>query len=492
LIDPATGSLNQPLENVSAGQRVAAAREFGIDLPMDAAGDKTAAIIGKGFDIPASSAGLMNDSRRVTEGQVKNAVNGVGGRFGGGRTMADAGVAAQQGARNWITRAQGVKGDPNNRGVIGKAYDAIPIADSAPATLDNTRATLQQLTSQFPSNPDLAEAFRNADLERYRDALTKGNLSWADTKAFRSRIGYELGEQRFSKDSPTRDQLNALYGSLSDDMRATAAAQGPGALNRFERANNLNRDVEARIDGALVRILGDDSKNSPEAAAAAIQTIAKSGKGSANIQQLAQIRASMAKGGEWNDVASSLIRLMGQPANSQGRDFNPETFVRTYADMSEPARNLLFGDRGRAELRQSLDRFIAVNQRLSNVNALRNTSQTAPNMSGRMADAAITGAAFGMLTNPKVGVGVAVGKLALGALNYAAAKLWTNPAFVRWATGYTQVAAGGNPAAVASQIGRLRQIAVADPTLRQPLTDLQQRLLSGNQGNGQPNGGNQP
>jgi hypothetical protein len=126
------------------------------------------------------------------------------------------------------------------------------------------------------------------------------------------------------------------------------------------------------IDGALTRLLGRDGQQSPEKAAAAVQAMTKGGKSTGDLKTLAQIRAATIKSGAWNEIASTLIRMGGQPANSPGRDFNPQTFVHWYADMSEPARAMLFGN---SELRKSLDGFVAVNQRLQKVNALRNTSQ---------------------------------------------------------------------------------------------------------------------
>jgi hypothetical protein len=45
--------------------------------------------------------------------------------------------------------------------------------------------------------------------------------------------------------------------------------------------------------------------------------------------------------------------------------------------MAEPARKMLFGN---SDLRTALDGFVAVNQRLQKVNALRNTSNTAGSM----------------------------------------------------------------------------------------------------------------
>jgi hypothetical protein len=460
LVDPVTSRLNRPLEGVSPAERVRAGAEFGIDMPLGAATDRGGAIIEKGLDVLPASAGTMNDSRRGVSEQVENALSSVSGRYGQGRSLVDAGAAVQQGANNWLGRFDRV---------VSKVYDAIPISDNARASLTRTRGVLADLTSAFDSNPKLAEALKSAKLEQYADALSSGSLSWKDLKAFRTRIGYEIGEQRFS-DGPTKDQLRALYASLSDDMRNTAAAQGPKAIRAFNRANTIYEKGQERIEGALIRILGDDSKNNPEAAARALQTISKS-NGGPNIEQLAQIRASLGKDEHWNEVAGSLIHLMGQPANSAGREFSPQTFVQNYADMAEPARNLLFGDRGRAELRGALDRFVAVNQRLAGTNALRNTSNTVPGLTGSGA----VGTVVAGVMNPLLGVKVAG---AFG-VNYAIGRLWTHAPFVRWATGYTRLLAeGANQSAIKGRVTSLRQIAAKNPSLAGAIEAVEHRILS--------------
>jgi hypothetical protein len=278
-----------------------------------------------------------------------------------------------------------------------------------------------------------------------------------------------IGDHRFGEGQSTAD-LRALYAALSEDMRNTAASH-PGGLRAFERANNLNRQNEELVQGALTRILGPDGMLAPEKAAAAVQAMTKGGKSTGDLRTLAQIRGATVKSGAWNEIASTLIRLGGQPANSTGRDFNPQTFVNWYADMSEPARKMLFGG-GNEELRKALDGFVAVNQRLQKVNALRNTSQTAGNLTA----AGTIGSLGFSVMDPTVGAKM----LGVMGANYAMAKAWTNPAFVRLITGYSKAAASGNQAAVRSQIGRISALAATNPELREPLIALQHRLISAN------------
>lgn len=437
------GRLNEPLEALRPGQRVAAAREFGIDLPLGAATDRGGALLEKGLDILPGSAGAMNDARRVTERQVSGAVEQVAGRFGASKTLNEAGGEAQRGAREWMGRFEAT---------ASKAYDAIPISPKAQASVQATVGTIDNILARFSSNPELAAQMNSPKLQQMREAIAKG-LSWEDLKALRSRIGYEIGEQRFS-DSPTKDDLRAVYAALSEDMKATAAAMGPRATQAFNRANSFYRQGQQRIDQALVTLLGNDGAKSPEAAAKAIQAMTQGGKGTGDLAKLAQVRAATIKSGAWDEIAGALIRIGGQPADSPGRTFSPETFVRWYADMAEPARKMLF----KPELRKSLDQFVAVNQRLAGTNALRNTSNTAPGL--------LAGGVMGTMgvaaLNPLLGAKLLGGMAA----NFGMAKVWTNPRFVQWATGYTKAVASGNERAVKQQIGRLSKLGTTNPELR--------------------------
>jgi hypothetical protein len=195
----------------------------------------------------------------------------------------------------------------------------------------------------------------------------------------------------------------------------------------------------------------------------------KGGKSSGDLKTLAQIRAATIKSGAWDEIASTLIHLGGQPANSEGRAFSPQTFVNWYADMSEPARNLLF----KPELRKALDSFVAVNQQLMRLKGLTNTSNTTPTMIG----SGVVGAS-GMIaaTHPSALLIPVLG----GLFNYLTAKLWTSPKFVSLVTGYTKAMASGNANAARSQIGRLQKLAITNPELRSGIESLLRSIANDN------------
>lgn len=436
----------------AAARAVETAQNYGIDLPLEAMG-RGKAIVGNTLSNMPGSAQVMQGSRDALTGQVENAVEDVASGFGPATSFAGMGEALQTGAKKWISKFERT---------AGRVYDAIPISPDAKGPLTNTAARLQEINSRFSSNPALADKMRNTRLQGYMDALdpVDGQLSWQDLKAFRSRIGEEIGDARFS-DGTMKSDLRSLYGALTDDMKAAATAQGPGALRAFERANNLYKQGQDRIDSALAKVLGDDGKKSAESAAAKVQAMAKEGRSSSDLKLLAEIRKSL-PAEEWGQVQNALIRLAGQPMNKSGRDFDAGVFVRTFKDMDPAAKNLLFG---KGEFRNNLDEFTGVMESLGKVNALRNTSNTAGQV--------LTGIGFSSIGGiPALAV--------QAASSYSLAKLWTNPRFVKWATGYARMAKataqkGGEPN-VGKQLDLLKKVAVAEPAIAQDALGLQRYL----------------
>jgi hypothetical protein len=396
LVDPQTGELNQPMDAMKPAQRVQQMRNYGMKtVTPGMAGGRSARVIEQGFNNLPGSAGHMEDVNSAASGELRRSMQGVAEQFGSSKTLNEGGSAIQTAALARNERATGV---------IAKAYNAVPISDAAEAVKSSTIATLENLTGRFQSNPKLAEVLHDPKLSSYLDAFKSGNISWNDIKQFRSIIGEKIGEMRFGESSSTSD-LRSLYAALSDDMRATAAQQGPRALRAFERANGLYRQNEQLIQNSLTRILGKDGQMTPERAAAAIQEMTKGGKAGGDLKTLAQIRSATIKSGAWDEIASTLIHLGGQPAKSEGRAFNPQTFVQWYADMSEPARAMLF----KPELRKSLDGFVSMNQQLARIKGLSNTSNTTPTMIG---SGLVAAGGVAAVTHPMALLGLVGGGLA--------------------------------------------------------------------------------
>lgn len=456
----------------SPAEAYQSAQKFGLDvLPGDVMG-MGAKVVERGLDVQPGSAGLMNTARENLAGQLDNAVDTMAGRFGKQTGSRDMGVRVQRGAKRWTNEFYEAS---------GKNYEAIPIAPDIDAVTVNTVGKLRELTSKVTSNDELAKQVTDKRLTGYLSALEKGRLSWNDMKQFRSQIGEEMGTQLFGEKTLKSD-LKALYGALSADMEATATQQGPKALAAFRKANNFHAQGERRIENVVAELLGKDGDKSPEAAAALIQRIAKADKASSDLGKLAQVRKTLSPD-EWGQVSNGLIRLAGQPANSAGREFDPAVFVRTFKDMAPGAKNLLFG---KGDLRKELDEFTSVIDRIAANKGTRNTSGTGaalgsvlPTMGG------IGGYSIGGLPGALLGTAIVAGG------NAAAAKLWTRPAFVRWATGYSKAMGAAartgtvNPKSHDAQMAALARIASANPVIETEARGLLQQLTAAFEGGSQ-------
>lgn len=406
-----------------------------------------------------------------------------------------------------------------------RGYDAIRAQNVSSASLVDARNQIQQAQARFDALasrnrdvPEVAQALRGLDeaeaaftSQRFREPssdavsaaeaeLTKarqaqdaayiearqapmgGNLSWNDLKAFRSAIGEEAGQALLS-DGTSKTQLRTLYSGLSKDMEATAAQQGPKALAAFKRANDLYASGQARIDGAIKSLIGNNGDGQAEKAAAFLQKIAKDGRGSGDLKALSEVRKTL-RPDEWAQVSNAFIRLLGQPANSAGREFSPASFIRAYDDMAPAAKNLLFGGENK-ELRQNLDGFSDVIRRVAQNDSTRNASGSAYGLAGAVTGGAgaTTGAAIGAAFGGPVGAifGVLLGKAGANTSVAGTAKLWTNPRFVRWATGYSKMLrvaerTGFDEAANTRQLSALARIAANDNAIAQDLAGLSQAL----------------
>jgi hypothetical protein len=459
LVDPVTGELNQPMQSMNPAQRLAVMNDFGLKtVTPGMVGGRTARVLEQGLNNVPGSAGVMEDVNQAASGELRRAMQGVAQQFGQSKTLNEGGAQLQAGAQQYIERG---------KSATAKAYQAIPISDQAQASNSATVATLQNLTSRFQSNPDLAEALKDPKLATYLNAAQKG-MSWKDLKDFRSIIGEKIGDARFGESSSTSD-LRALYGALSQDMQNTAAANGPKAVAAFNRANNLYRQQQQLIQGSLTRILGKNGQMTPEQATAAVQAMTRGGNQGGDLKTLAQIKAATVKSGAWDEIASTLIHLGGQPAKSEGRAFNPQTFVNWYADMSEQARAMLF----KPELRRSLDGFVSVVQQLGRVKGLTNTSNTTPTMIG---SGVIAAGGLAAISHPMALLGLA----AAGGANYGMAKLWTNPGFVRLMTGLGKASLSQNTNAVQSQVGRLAKFAAQNPEFSEPVQHILRQIANDN------------
>lgn len=457
-IGAATGAAAPPLLNLAGRAAAAAAQRIGSAAsPVLAAGQRLNVPIPR-FMAGGNTRRMLSSGLRVTPGGVP--MENAAGRFvndlAGARdaaaanmgTVADntgAGQAAQQGARQFLTRTA-------DRG--SRLFDAIPIRPGTPAALTNTQAALGEMTAGLNSNPELSRLLADPQLARFRDALSNGGLSWEDMKAFRSMIGERIGQPNIAGEQTSVANLRRLYGALSQDMEATAANEGPQALNAFNRANQFWRGREARREGLITDILGPDGQRSPEAAFQRINGWAAARGG--NSARLGQALRSMPED-EANTVRATIFGHMGQARpggqSAQGDVFSPSTFATQWNSLSARAKSFLVPN---SSHRQALDDIATLATGSRQAEQFNNRSYTA--LGANMA-----GIGAGLVTHP-------VPTLAYIASTYAGGRLLASPA---GASFIARLSRAQTLPAARSMIGRL----ASNPPLAQDATGLRQALL---------------
>lgn len=357
------------------------------------------------------------------------------------------GQAAKRGMGEWEAAAKDKS---------WQMHEAIPIKPDTAADLSNTRAALADVNAGLTSNRALSDEIVDPTLLRYQRALESGGLSWADTKKFRTYIGEQIGKPSVTQ-TMSKGDLKRLYAGLSEDMRATASAEGPRALKAFERANDYTRGMEQRREEVLTSLLGKNYDKGDEAAFNQIQSWAK--KDTGDWSKLSRAMRSLPEE-DANIVRATIVDRLGMARKGSqdagGEVFSPAEFMTQWNGMDKRARAILF----QGEHRKALDDLATY------FSGLKGASQDFANTSrsGLITSAVGTAASFGM--DVMTGTMAAIGQLGAG-------KFLSSKLFATWMSALSRKP---NPAAMLQHIEKLTAVARAEPVIANDIFTLQQRL----------------
>jgi len=310
-------------------------------------------------------------------------------------------------------------------------------------------------SSNMAGELDALDYREQSRFARDEPAVPGGQLSWQDLKSFRTYVGEKLGGQQLQSDT-SRNALKALYASLSADMEATAAAQGPRALNAFKRANRYWRGRQQRIENVLSDVLGDDLGKSPDAAFRAVEGLAS--KRSGDPIKLARLVRSLPDD-EANTVRATVLDRLGL-ANAGRQDasqqvYSPAEFMTQWSKLSDRAKSLLFN----GEHRQAVDDLVRIADGMKGSSQFANTSRTSLGTNAL----ALAGTFW---LNPLLALGSAGGQLGAG-------KLLASQRFARW---LARAPKKPNAAAQRAHVRQLGAVMRAEPAIANEVLALQQRL----------------
>ena len=276
------------------------------------------------------------------------------------------------------------------------------------------------------------------------------NTTLDTLRQMRTQIGRELSNFGTYEASLDRNQLSQLYGGLTSDIeiglqdiaaRAAAAfrmsrayitrqqaQRAVQALRDFQVADRYFRQGIDRMD-RFARLA--NAENPQQAAASMIGSASDGIRGNARM-----VRSAMGvlRPEERAQFGALIVREMGAPKPGgrgivQEAQFSPSRFVTNYNAMSPDIRAMVFSP----EHNHALDDLFRIANRISNVEALTNTSRSgtnALNLGG--VGTAIAYASTGDIATP----------LLIGGSGYLASIMMSTPQYTRWMTQYLRLRAG--------------------------------------------------
>jgi hypothetical protein len=433
-------------------------------------------IIEKGLSNLPGSAPVMQQQAGRQVAEIQSAVEDLARQYGPVGTKQSAGEALQRSARaagqRFETRREAL--DDALENIIGRDT-LVPVH-----AVTQLRAQMAAERDAAPASMGriLNHAIENLDAVISDAARNGGTIPFNVIRATRTRIGRELSRPDIAGYSPgVEGTMRRVYGALREDIRIAADQldhwnPGAGARralethDRYVRALRGDRDAGVFREAPLSRLQKMENAGTGEQAFNYAMSLAKEGG-----SRLYALRRSMPPA-EWDVVAGTVLGRMGRatPANQgavalgeEAGDFSVNTFLTNWNKLAPEARAALFGGTRYADLAPELNRLMRVVARVKDADKMANPSGTARNL---FIGLGVLEAGRDVVHGePKS----AAGKIAFGVLapRYAA-RLITNPEFVRWLAQAGSIAQG-NPNGMASQIMRLAGIAEAEPAIRESI-----------------------
>lgn len=354
---------------------------------------------------------------------------------------ATAGERAQQGAETFVNKT--------SKATQNRAYQRVGNI-SAGTTMPETQTAISRIESRI-SNPAIRKLVTDSNFVRVadavKDAAKNGGLSFDDLRELRSQVRL-LRPAEGSVTGINKTAVDALYGGLTRDMHTLAyRAGGPSALHAVRAADRYTRALETIQKPALQKLL--DAKGG-EDAFRSIARMANKDAG-ADWRNLAKVKHSIGPQA-WNDVSATLLRKLGEPVPSasglaKNANFSPETFTTNWNKLSERGKNMLFGGQ-QAPLRRAMDDLVKVVGELKRVERLGN-----PSGSGRYGTMAAMIPAG--IANLPATLGVVAG-------GHVAARILSNPKYVRWLVNVGTAIKNRNKTAITLHMRKLPTLAAGD------------------------------
>jgi len=425
----------------------------------------TIGVVQKGTGAKLESALSQNImSSELMQNQVDNvilesntALNKIISQYGAPKTTQGAGGTIVKAAEKAV-----VKYEDKISKLYDTAFDLIG-ADTIVKT-DSTSSLLKEMSTELSAAPaSRSKAYAPAvNMLKSIVADAQTGIDFKTLRAIRTDIGRDLADPLSSGATSSQNAaMKRVYAALTDDMTNVATEAGDSASKAMSRADNFKRAFETTSRDTLNKILKYDAEEKAYKFA-----ISASKDGGTSLSKLRKLFTKE----EWDDVSATVLSQLGDaPANG---GFSIDRFVTNYNKLAPEAKDALFRGGKYKQASQALDEYVDLMGMLKDAKRFNNTSNTAGAIQTNMilwqlGGLAATGAG-GALTGEQMGVGSVMGAAGAILAPRVAAKLITNPEFVRWlAEPVTQGAID-----VTTHLTKLVAIGMANPEIKEDIDQL--------------------
>jgi hypothetical protein len=303
-------------------------------------------------------------------------------------------------------------------------------------------------------------------LKLYQDVVEKelagnGSVPYAAARALRTKIGQRLGNPLLI-DTTGRSTYKALYGALSDDIKTSVKGipDNGKAFRLMNRADSYYNENIKLIDETLNGIAAKvDVDNLIQ------QLFVKSKTGTTTINRI----MNSLQPDEQKIVVAAIVNKLGQGpvtgelgALGKTNFFNTAIFNKNYGSMEESAKKALFSRY--KELDDGLKEINKISTMIEIQNPFKDLGQTATKgtagtglIVGAGSQAVLAGISAGAIAsgNPLFLLGIPL----FGYGGAYALKAMSNPAFLKWLSEGTKIAANKGFDGVAEHLVKLGTIA---------------------------------
>ncbi len=388
-----------------------------LNLAGTASGSKWAQQSEQALSQSFSGGGTIRTAAERANQSIGDAVERAASTQGGSRNAIEAGRVIQEGISGRGGFVDRFKAD------AGRHYGALDsmIPGSTPVGASNTRIAASDLRQTLAGMPETAKGLTPKLFNSIEaDLATANAVPFSTLSRLRSEVGAKLADSVLVGDV-SRGDLKKLYAALSSDMETAANAAGAGAA--FSRASKHWQAGMQRMEDNLQRLA---DARVPERAFELAMIGNKRG-----ATDLYALRRSL-KPDEWGHVSAATLRMMGSKTAGTGEAFDISTFLNNWNKMSQEAKAALFRGPGMRDYARSVDNLATMADAFGKSATMANRSNTSGNSYLLSVLTSGAGAGIGLAAGEATERGWVAPVAGAVLAPWAAAKLMTSPAFVKY------------------------------------------------------------